>query len=117
MTRIAIRLHFGPIHRLGPGKVALLEAIDATGSISQAALELDMSYRRAWVLLRETNAMFREPVTATAHGGPTGGGATLTPFGRDVVERFRRLEALMAQVGAADLAFFRGSLTDPSASD
>ena len=40
---------------MGPGKAALIEHIDATGSISAAARAMDMSYRRAWQLVEAMN--------------------------------------------------------------
>ena len=77
---------------IGPGKVALLEAIDETGSITSAAKKLGMSYRRAWLLVDETNRCVVRPVVATAAGGPKGGGAVLTPVGVELVRRYRALE-------------------------
>ncbi len=77
---------------LGPGKIDLLEAIKETGSIRAAGNRFKMSYRRAWELVAELNAMFRTPLVVAETGGRGGGGATLTPLGRKVVERFRRME-------------------------
>ncbi len=96
--------------RLGPGKVALLEAIDAAGSISAAARTMGMSYRRAWLLLDEMHEMFSSPVAETAHGGARGGGATLTPFGRELIARYRAMEAAVRQVTQGDVAFLEGHL-------
>ena len=61
---------------IGPGKVALLEAVAEYGSISAAARHLGMSYRRAWLLIDETNHAFKSPTVETATGGSHGGGAT-----------------------------------------
>lgn len=110
MIRLSIRLNFEDARRLGPGKVALLEAIDATGSITGAAKSLGMSYRRAWLLLEETNTLFTEASAATAQGGRQGGGAHLTPFGREVVARYRAAEQELRRVAAADLSFFEAHL-------
>lgn len=77
---------------IGPGKVALLEAIAHTGSITSAAKKLGMSYRRAWLLVEETNRCLVRPAVQTAAGGPHGGGATLTPLGVELVRRYRALE-------------------------
>ena len=83
---------------MGPGKIALLEQIARDGSLSQAARELKMSYRRAcyrraWLLLESLNGCFVEPVALTAKGGRGGGGATLTPFGRELIRAYRKLDA------------------------
>jgi molybdate transport system regulatory protein len=90
--RVTIRLDFSSGFRLGPGKVRLLEAIDVQGSISAAARDLGMSYRRAWLLVESMNHGFTTPVVTTSTGGGRGGGAVLTPWGRDVVHRYRALE-------------------------
>jgi molybdate transport system regulatory protein len=77
---------------IGPGKVALLEAIAGTGSISAAARALKMSYRRAWLLVDETNRCLAAPAVTTATGGNRGGGAVLTPAGIEFVRCYRDLE-------------------------
>ena len=76
MSRPAVRLRidFGHAAAVGPGKIALLEHIAASGSLAQAARELGMSYRRAWQLLGSLNGSFREPLVASARGGRGGGG-------------------------------------------
>lgn len=110
MTRLTIRLDFDEDRRLGPGKVALLEAIEAAGSITGAARAMGMSYRRAWLLLDATNAMFRTPVVETAHGGRQGGGAQVTDFGREVVARYRSVEATLRHAAHGDLDFLERHL-------
>ena len=77
---------------LGPGKMALLEAIAATGSISAAANALGMSYRRAWILVDETNRCLVEPAVHTIAGGKRGGGTALTATGMAFVRCYRALE-------------------------
>ena len=77
---------------IGPGKVALLEAIAVTGSISAATRALSMSYQRAWILVDETNRCLVGPAVSTVAGGTTGGGAMLTPVGAELVRRYRALE-------------------------
>lgn len=77
---------------IGPGKVALLEAIDQTGSITASAKLLGMSYRRAWLLVDETNRCLVRPAVQTIAGGPRGGGASLTAAGVELVRRYRELE-------------------------
>jgi molybdate transport system regulatory protein len=77
---------------IGPGKVALLEAIGETGSITSSAKRLGMSYRRAWLLVEETNRCLVRPAVATATGGQRGGGTSLTAVGVELVRRYRALE-------------------------
>ena len=90
---VRFRVDFGRRGALGPGKIALLEHIGTGGSLSQAARELGMSYRRAWQLLESLNSSFRERVALSAKGGRGGGGAQLTPFGRLLVRVYRDFDA------------------------
>ena len=77
---------------LGPGKADLLDAIGRTGSIRAAAGELEMSYMRAWTLVRTMNAAFRSPRVEKERGGSAQGGAQLTADGRKVLDLYRRIE-------------------------
>jgi molybdate transport system regulatory protein len=88
---------------IGPGKVALLEAIAETGSITSAAKKLGMSYRRAWLLVDETNDCLVERAVSTAAGGSRGGGTALTPAGAEFVRRYRALERRAATAVAEQL--------------
>jgi molybdate transport system regulatory protein len=90
---VRFRVDFGRDGAVGPGKIALLEHIGTGGSLSQAARELGMSYRRAWQLLESLNGSFREPVALSAKGGRGGGGARLTPFGRLLIRVYRDFDA------------------------
>jgi molybdate transport system regulatory protein len=91
--RAALKIDFGTEVRLGPGKVRLLELIAETGSISEAARQMEMSYRRAWLLIDEVNGIFGKPVVETATGGAGGGGAKITPLGEAVIVAFRDIES------------------------
>ena len=104
MPRLRLRIDFDDDRALGPGKVRLLELVAQTGSISAAGRAMDMSYRRAWVLVSALNRTFRPPVVATRGGGTGGGGASLTPFGEELVRRYREMEAVAAQALAGHLA-------------
>jgi molybdate transport system regulatory protein len=97
---VRFRVDFSKDESIGPGKIALLERIAASGSLSQAARDLDMSYRRAWQLLESTNKSFLDKVALTAKGGRGGGGATLTSFGHELISSYRAFEKEL-QVRAA----------------
>ena len=103
---IRIRIDFNDHVNLGPGKISLLEAIKSTGSISDAARSLGMSYRRAWMLVNSLKEGFSEPVTVSATGGKGGGGARVTPFGLSLIKQFRSLEREIARLGAQRLTLF-----------
>ena len=91
--RVSIRLDLACGARIGPGKIALLEEIARSGSISAAGRVLKMSYRRAWELVEDLNRHIGTPVITTAAGGTGGGGARLTPAGAGLVAEYRALEA------------------------
>jgi molybdate transport system regulatory protein len=90
--RIRFRIDLGPKSSVGPGKIALLEQIERCGSLSQAARNLHMSYRRAWQLLDSLNNCFVAPVVLTAKGGRGGGGATLTLLGERLIHVYRAFD-------------------------
>ena len=92
MTRLTLRIDFDNGSQIGHGKIRLLELIALHGSISRAAKEMSMSYRRAWLLADAMNHMFRTPVIETQHGGSGGGHAKLTSFGHALVGHYRAFE-------------------------
>jgi molybdate transport system regulatory protein len=96
-----LRIQAGREIALGPGKAGLLETIAATGSIRQAALELDMSYMRAWSLVKTMNRCFREPLVEVTRGGKRQGGARLTPAGIRVLALYREMESRTRESVAA----------------
>ena len=108
--RLRLHLHVHDGHSLGPGKIALLEAIDAEGSISAGARAMGMAYRHAWELVDDMNRCFRAGVVVTGTGGAEGGGARLTPLGRELVARFRTMERAANAAIAGDLAALEGEL-------
>lgn len=109
MIQLSIRIDLGPDHRIGPGKVALLEAIAEHGSISAAGRVLGMSYRRAWMLVEAMNRGFAQPVVDVRIGGRSGGGARLSPLGADLVVQYRAIERAAARAAKPFLARFSAS--------
>ncbi len=87
-----IRIYAGD-RMLGPGKMQLLEFIDATGSLSEAAKQMGMSYMRAWSLAQEMNRDAKRPMVEMARGGSSGGNASVTVFGRKVIELYRQMDS------------------------
>jgi molybdate transport system regulatory protein len=106
-----LRVVLGEDIALGPGKADLLDYIVETGSIAAAGRRMSMSYRRAWLLIDEMNRVFKSPVVATAKGGKGGGGsAVLTDIGREVLARYRSMQAATATAIAADVEALDGML-------
>lgn len=101
--RPSLKFVFDTGVRLGPGKALLLEMIGKHGSIRAAGASIGMSYRRAWLLADEINRMFNKPSITTQHGGKSGGGAALTPFGLEVIARYRAMEKKAAEALAVDI--------------
>jgi len=89
---LKIHLPHGNESAIGSGKADLLEAIQRAGSISAAARDMGMSYRRAWDLVDTMNRSFVQPLVETATGGSHGGGARVSDFGVEVLSRYRDLE-------------------------
>jgi molybdate transport system regulatory protein len=88
-----VRIDFPEGCSVGPGKIALLEAVERTGSLSSAARSLGVSYRRAWLLLHSVNDSFADPAVELSTGGKDGGGSRLTPFGKALIRAYRRFGA------------------------
>lgn len=95
--RVGLRILSDSAIAMGPGKADLLDAIAETGSISAAARQMGMSYRRAWLLVETMNSCFVEPLVLKEKGGPDGGGAALSPTGRQVLRKYRELAAQVAK--------------------
>jgi molybdate transport system regulatory protein len=122
--KLVLRIDFPYAERLGRGKIALLEHIRETGSISAAGRAMDMSYRRAWLLVSALNSMFSQDAVLSQRGGKQGGGAVVTPFGEELIRRFRAMEAKAAEALSEELAWLEsnrnphampaGELTDPA---
>jgi molybdate transport system substrate-binding protein len=92
---------------LGPGRLELLEAIERCHSISAAARDLGMSYRRAWLLVESINRASGEELVRRQTGGRDGGGAELTARGHTAIRVYRELQARVEQTAAL------GALTQP----
>jgi molybdate transport system regulatory protein len=101
---VRFRLDLSPGCSIGPGKIALLEEIARTGSLREAARQLKMSYRRAWLLLDDVNHSFTAPVSEMSVGGAGGGGARLTPFGIELVRRYRATARRIEAAARTDFA-------------
>lgn len=96
-TKLRLRILYNEQIAIGPGKAELLEAIQRTGSISQAAKSMNMSYRRAWQLVDTMNQCFTSALVETQTGGTHGGGAIVTPLGQQILRAFREVEKLANQ--------------------
>ena len=95
-TKIALRpririLQGGEIV-MGPGKADLLAHVAETGSLSEAARRMKMSYMKAWLLVQVMNRNYRKPLVQAERGGSGGGGACLTSYGRRVLACYREME-------------------------
>ncbi len=97
---VSVDLAYGE-HRIGAGKVELLEAIQSTGSITAAARTVDMSYKTAWMLVAQINRTLHEPAVTGEVGGAGGGGAVVTLAGEQMIGLYRSIEA-RTQAAAAD---------------
>lgn len=95
---IRFRIDFDGRCSVGIGKISLLEAIERSRSLSQAARDIGMSYRRAWLLIDSMKAEFDTPVISATVGGSGGGGAQLTAFGRELIRAYRKLEGCLASL-------------------
>lgn len=110
---LSLRVDLAQNSRLGPGKIDLLEAIAATGSISGAGRAMKMSYRRAWLLVDELNRMFRLPLVEASPGGVKGGGAQLTATGREIIGHYRAIESKAREAASLHLQALQEAAAAP----
>jgi molybdate transport system regulatory protein len=96
LPSLSVRIDLDSEGRIGPGKIRLLENIEACGSISAAGRAMDMSYKRAWDLVDEINR--------------NGGGAMLTPFGTSLIARYRKIERAAHGAVRDELAALRAEI-------
>lgn len=109
-TRLIIRISQGKTTAMGPGKAELLSHIQDTGSISAAAKQMRMSYRRAWELVAEMNACFTSPLVTSSVGGSHGGGAQLTELGKTILLQFELLNTKSQQASKSEMDFIASHL-------
>ena len=109
MTALKLRILFDGA-MMGPGKAELLGRIRETGSIAAAGRQMDMSYKRAWMLVEEMNAAFARPLVTSARGGPGGGGARLTETGEEVLRLYRAVVAQAEKAAAEPMAALEAML-------
>jgi molybdate transport system regulatory protein len=106
------RIYLGAEIALGPGKAELLRHISETGSISDAARRMDMSYNRAWLLVRTMNRSFKKHLVLATRGGDSRGGAQLTPAGVRILRLYRQVESKVLAATRRPLAEILSSLKD-----
>ena len=109
-----LRILMGAAVALGPGKADLLDAVEQAGSISAAARNMGMSYRRAWILIEALNRDFKEPLVETSAGGSGGGGARVTAAGQEALRRYRAMEYKASAAVKKEMSDFADLLNNSS---
>ena len=92
---------------IGIGKIRLLQLVGETGSISAAARQMGMNYRRAWFLIDSMQSGFADPILLTERGGKGHGGASLTQLGFELINRYEAHASLIANQSADILDWLR----------
>jgi molybdate transport system regulatory protein len=117
-SQVSIRIDLESGGRIGSGKIALLEAIRKTGSITAAARlmnrrPMNMSRMTAWLLVEEINKLLREPAVTTESGGAGGGGrAILTPVGQKLIQNYHSIEMRTRAAARREIQAFRRLVRD-----
>jgi molybdate transport system regulatory protein len=110
LPSLVLRMDFDEGSRIGHGKIRLLEMVNASGSISAAARNMNMSYKHAWLLLEEIKSTCGHDVIFSSRGGDKRGGAALTPFGIALIDRYHRIEQTVKDAVRDDLAALQADL-------
>jgi molybdate transport system regulatory protein len=113
MARVALRfrLDFPNGFSVGPGKIELLRAIDKHGSLSEAAKSIGLSYRQGWLLVKDLNDTFRNPITTSTVGGRTGGGVCVTPLGKMLINAYEEADLYHREYASTHLKTLAGMLS------
>jgi len=116
MARVAFRfrIDFANGFSVGPGKIELLRAIDQHGSLSEAAKSIGLSYRRAWLLVKDLNDTFSRPITTSTVGGRTGGGVCVTPLGKMLIGAYEEADQYHREYSSPHLKTLAGMLSAKS---
>lgn len=72
----------------GPGIAELLRRVDGARSLRAAAAEMGMAYSKAWRIVKECEGALGIRLLHSTTGGHGGGGAELTPEGREMLDRY-----------------------------
>ena len=82
----------------GSGRVRLLEAIKEHGSITKAAKEMEISYKKAWKLIDSLNNAADQALVSTNAGGKGGGGTIITEKGETIIQQFNATKKAFQQL-------------------
>jgi molybdate transport system regulatory protein len=105
-----IRLLLSGDLSFGPGKAELLGKIRELGSVQEAAAAMEMSYMKAWKIVKGLNLRFREPLVTMQRGGKDQGGAHLTPAGEKLLALYQEAVSAAEKASAPSLGKMRGML-------
>ncbi len=108
--RPRLRVLRGDVVALGPGKIRLLMLLAETGSIREAADRMEMSYMRAWSMVKTMNACFKEPLVVSTRGGSAHGGARLTAAGLKVLSVYQQIEKKSLAAVSKEWVILKGML-------
>lgn len=78
---------------LGGHRIDLLESIERTGTLTQAAKAVGLSYKAAWDAVDAMNNLAEKPLVLRTTGGRRGGHSSLTEHGRRCIRLYRLLES------------------------
>ena len=90
--KLSIRI-FKEEKLFGPGIADLLRNIDRTGSLQKATKAMGMAYSKGWKMIKSLESLWGFPFTYRDVGGENGGGSSLTPEGRFLLESYERFSA------------------------
>lgn len=116
MITLRLRILFNDA-MIGPGKAELLERIRDTGSIAAAGRQMEMSYKRAWMLVEDMNSAFLDPLVISTRGGPGGGGAQLTESGARVLALYHDIVETAQTAAASSIETLESMLRPSTAQD
>ncbi|NDP27925.1 MAG: LysR family transcriptional regulator [Flavobacterium sp.] len=82
----------------GPGPHELLKQIQKEGSLSKAAEQMHMSYKKAWAVVQRLNQFSEKALVILKKGGQHGGGAEVSLYALEIMKEYENLQLKVGQL-------------------
>ena len=94
----------------GPGTINLFLQIDRLGSVRGACEATGISYSKGWKMISRAEKALGCRLVDRQQGGKSGGAAALTDTCREVIRRYKELEASVREYARAEYEKIFGNM-------
>jgi len=75
----------------GEGFMQILELVQSTGSLQNAARAMKMSYTKIWKVVKSVESLSGKKLIERESGGENGGGSYLTEHGEELLRKYKKM--------------------------